>query len=204
MKERKTTEVYLTKKENKVAWAVFMGMTVVGAILLLLWVVLFVGIGILGFPLLFLGAGGLMFVHSSNVTDEDYDKQIERIKKNNGIEENDTTLKEYIIGKSEHIKRGKDKKIRTAFYCISVFTFKKEECQLKKYVIDLLNENVTSSECIIPIGSSYELSEKEYSTNIGDVKRHFLTFNDLPETTIPVNVKVYDTDSIIKRITRKR
>lgn len=105
MKERKTTEVYLTKKENKVAWAVFMGMTVVGAILLLLWVVLFVGIGILGFPLLFLGAGGLMFVHSSNVTDEDYDKQIERIKKNNGIEENDTTLKEYIIGKSEHIKR---------------------------------------------------------------------------------------------------
>lgn len=205
MKERKITEVYLTQKENKTMDAVFMGMTVVGVILIALWTFFYIGIGFIGLPLAIIGGAGVLIVRSSKVTDEDFDDRVKKIMLENGIEENDFTLKEYVVGKSDHIKLGKDKKIRTAFYSVTVFEFKNnEKCIIKKYLIDLFGEKVSETVFTVPVGCEHTVTENTYSTAIGDVTRYFLNFNGDPDIAIPVNINVYDTEAVIKKVTHKR
>lgn len=203
-KEKKTTQMYLTQKENRAAEAVFTIFTAIGAVFVALWIFLYVGIGFLGFPVLIIGGAGLILLKSSKISDEDFEAEVKKIISKNGIEENNTTLKEYVVGKTEHIKKGNDKKIRTAFCSVAVFTFKDKKCIIKQNLVDLIDESVSSVEYTVPIGCPYELTEKKYSTNIGEVKRDFLNLNHDPCIMIPVNVNVYDTDAVIKIVTQKR
>ncbi len=204
MKDKKIAEIYFSQRENKLLDVILIGLTVIGCILLFLWIFFYVGIGFLGFPLLIIGGAGIVLSNGSKITDEDFDKEVKRIINLIGIEENNTTLKEYIIGKSEHLKIGKDKKIRTAYYYVSVFSFKKDNCNLKKYVVDIFNESIVTSEHNFKLGVTYELIEKTYKTRIGNITKDFLTFDNDADTTIPVDIKTYDTDDIIKRVTQKR
>lgn len=204
MKNKKTTEAYLTQKETPVLDAVFMGMVVVGVILIAVWTFFYVGFGFFGLPLAIIGGLGVILLRSAKVTDEDFDADVKRILTNCGIEENDSTLKEYIVGKSEHIKPGKDKRIRTAFYCVTVFSFKKDICTVKKHVIDLFAESVSTHEYSVGVGCKCNLTEKEYQTGIGAISRSFLEVEGEPEINVPVNVNVYDTEAVIKRLTHKR
>ena len=203
--ESKITEAYLTQNENKTMDAVFMGMTVVGVILIALWTLFYVGIGFLGIPLAIIGGAGVLILRSSKVTEEDFDEKVKKLMLENYVEEKDYTLKEYLIGKSEHIKMGKDKKIRTAFYSVTVFEFKNNEsCTITNYFMDLFNEKVSETVCKIPVGCNHTLTEETYSTPIGELRRSFLSFDVNPDMLIPVDMKVYDTEAVIERITRKR
>ena len=205
MKNKKTTtEAYLTQKETPVLDALFLGLTAVGAIMIALWIFLYIGIGFLGFPIVIVGGLGLLILRSSKISDEDFDSEVKRVLKVNGIEENDSTLKEYVVGKSDHIKRGKDKKIRTAYYCVTVFEFKKENCKIKKHVVDLFDESVSGFEYLISLGKSCKITEKEYSTAIGAVSRSFLEVDGENDIVIPVNVNVYDTEAVVNRLKHKR
>ena len=204
MKNKKTTEAYLTQKENPILDAVFMGMVVVGVILIALWTFFYIGIGFLGLPMLLVGGAGVLLLRSSKITDEDFDAEVKKILLENNVEENDSTLKEYIVGKSEHIKLGKDKKIRTAYYCVTVFSFKNEVCSVKKCVVDIFAGSVSQYDYSLNVGCKCNVTEKTYQTGIGEVSRSFLEVVGEPEINIPVNTKVYDTEAVIKRLTFKR
>ena len=204
MKNKKTTEAYLTQKENPILDAVFMGMVVVGVILISLWTFFYIGIGFLGLPMLIIGGAGVILLRSSKITDEDFDAEVKKILLVNNVEENDLTLKEYIVGRSEHIRQGKDKKIRTAYYCVTVFSFKNEVCSVKKYVVDIFAGSVSQYDYSLAVGCECNITEKVYQTGIGEVSRSFLEVVGEPEINIPVNTKVYDTEAVIKRLTHKR
>ncbi len=204
MKNKKTTEAYLTQKENPILDAVFMGMVVIGVVLVALWTFFYIGIGFFGLPMLIIGGAGVILLRSSKITDEDFDTEVKRMMLVNNIEENDSTLKEYIVGKSEHIKLGKDKKIRTAYYCVTVFSFKNEMCSVKKYVIDIFAGSVSKFEYSLPVGCECNVTEKVYQTGIGEITRSFLGVVGEPEINIPVNPNVYDTEAVIKSLTHKR
>ncbi|MBE6671049.1 MAG: hypothetical protein E7593_02490 [Ruminococcaceae bacterium] len=204
MKEAKTTKKYFEQKDTKTIEAVFMTMTGIGTILLLLWTFFYLGFGFFGFPFLIIGGCGWIMVRSSRTTEDDFDRDVKRIMSLNNIEENEHTLKEYIVGKSEYIKKGADKKIRTAYYCVSVFSFKKETFSIKKYTVNLFEESVTVAEYKLNVGCNYKISEKAYTTAIGEVKRDFLLIDGEEEIVIPVNLSVYDTDEVVKKISHKR
>lgn len=205
MKNKKTTtEAYLTQKETPILDAVFVILTAVGVVLTASWLFLYIGIGFLGLPILIVGGLGLVILRTSKTTDEDFDAEVKRVLKINGVEENDSTLKEFIVGKSDHIKRGKDKKIRTAYYCVTVFEFKKESCKVKKHVVDLFAESVSCFEYLISLGKSCKINEREYTTAIGTVSRSFLEVEGESELVIPVNVNVYDTEAVVNRLKHKR
>ena len=204
MKNKKTIEAYLTQKERPLLDAIFIGMTAVGVVLIALWTFFYVGIGFFGLPLSIIGGAATIILRSSRVTDEDFDGEVKRILTVKGIEENDSTLKEYIVGKNEYVKRGNDKKIRTAFYCVTVFDFKRDSCCVKKHVIDLLDETVSVSQTTVPLGCGHMITEKTCRTAIGDVNVYYLSLNDQPEIAIPVNMNVYDTEAVINRVTHKR
>ncbi|MBE6642777.1 MAG: hypothetical protein E7615_03915 [Ruminococcaceae bacterium] len=205
MKNKKTmTEAYLTQKETPILDAVFVILTAVGVVLTASWLFLYIGIGFLGLPILIVGGLGLVMLRTSKTTDEDFDAEVKRVLKINGVEENDSTLKEFIVGKSDHIKRGKDKKIRTAYYCVTVFEFKKESCKVKKHVVDLFAESVSCFEYLISLGKQCKINEREYTTAIGTVSRSFLEVEGESELVIPVNVNVYDTEAVVNRLKHKR
>ncbi|MBE6718518.1 MAG: hypothetical protein E7574_04620 [Ruminococcaceae bacterium] len=204
MKERKTIKAYFEQKDTKGIETVFMVMTGVGAVLVALWIFLYLGVGFFGFPFLIIGGCGWVFTHSSRVTEDDFDSEVKRIMLINNIEETEHTLKEYIIGKSGHIKKGKDKKVRTAFYCVTAFVFKKETFSIKKYTIDLFEESFTVSEYKLNVGCEHKILEKTYTTAIGEVKRNYLSITGEEEIIIPVNINVYDTDAVMKKISSKR
>jgi len=204
MKDKSIIKSYLKRRENYNVDGILIGVTLVGAVLFLMFVMFYVGIGFLGLPLMLIGGGGLMFLKSSRITDEDYEEEVKRLMDINKIEETPMTLKEYIIGKSELIKRGRDKRIRTAFLSIVTFTLKNDVYTAKKYVLDLVSETSTVEEFKVNAGTEHSLTEKSYDTSIGEVKSSWLSFGDDPTFTFPVNMNVYDTDAAIKAITHKR
>lgn len=204
MKQKKTSEAYFFQKDTRILEAVFMGMVGVGAILVLLWTFFYIWVGFFGLPLLIVGGGGWIFTHSSRVTEEDFDKEVKRVLAVNGIEENDTTLKEFIVGKSDVIKLGADKRIRTPYYSVAVFDFKKEVCDIKRYTVDLFEEKCILSEKKVKIGCSHSIDQRSFNTAVGEMARDYLILCDEEPFEIPVNMNVYDTDAVIKRITHKR
>lgn len=204
MKNKKTTEVYFTQKDNRIIDAVLMSMIVLGIILVALWTFFYIGFGFFGLPMLIVGGAGIILLRSAKVTDEDFDSEVKRILAANNVEENDSTLKEFVIGKSEHIKKGNDKKIRTAYYCVTVFDFGKEICKAKKYVLDIFGEAVTETEYSIPLGSRCGIEEITCRTALGETKCHYLKVEELPEVSVPVNVNIYDTEDVINRLKHKR
>ena len=204
MKNKKVTESYFTAKDTGAFEAASMAAVVVGVILVLLWTFFYLGFGFFGLPLLIVGGAGVIFLRSARVTDEDYEAEIKRILTINGVEENDMTLKEYVVGKSDVVKIGKDKRVRTAYYSVAMFEFKNEVCKLKKYSVDVFNESVTESEYTIPVGTGCSISERKNNTPIGEITSNYLVFEGLEELIIPVDMNVYDTEAVMKRMAPRR
>ena len=202
MKNKKVTESYFTAKDTGKIEAGCMAAVVVGTILVLLWTFFYVGIGFLGLPLLIVGGAGVLFIRSAKVTDEDFEEELKRVLDIYYVTENDMTLKEYVIGKCDTIKRGKDKRVRTPYYSVAVFDFKNDVCTLKKYDVDIFAEKVNEKEYKISVGTPCEITEKTYNTAIGDITSHYLVFKGMEDVVIPVNMNVYDTEAVIKRMSR--
>lgn len=200
MKNKKVTESYFTAKDTGAVEAACMAAVVVGAILVLLWTFFYLGFGFFGLPLLIIGGAGVLFLRSAKVTEEDFEAEVKRILTINGVEENDMTLKEYVVGKSDTVMIGKDKRVRTAFYSVAVFDIKNDVCKLKKYTVDIFNESVIESEYTIPVGTGCSISERKNNTPIGEITSNYLVFEGMEDVVIPVNLNVYDTEAVMKKM----
>ena len=204
MKGKKIAEEYLNKKENYNLDGIFIGMVIAGAVLLLLFAAFYVRIGFLGFPFALIGGIGIMFIRSARITDENYEDEVKRLMAINKIEETDYTLKEYIVGKSDLIKIGKDKRVRTAFYSVVNFEFKNDICTVTRHELDLVAEKAVTETYKLPVGVDHKLIEKSFDTKLGEIKSTYLSFDGDESRAFPVNMSVYDTDAVIKMVTYKR
>jgi len=195
------TERFFNQKDKGKIEAVFIGMIVVGLILLLLFIVLWLGIGALGIPLLAIGGVGYIVTVSCKVTDEDYEENVKRLITLNRIDIDNMTLMEYVLENSRYTGVCKDKKIRSDIYCIANYSFKNGVCTLRKHIIDITEDSLVTTEHSFPIGCSHKIEERVAKKGEKSFTEHYLSFNDDPDTAVPVDMNNYDTEAVIKRVT---
>jgi len=163
---------------------------------------------------LYIGASCIIayiVITSKKVKDDGYDAHIkEYIEKNKLTPKSKYSIMIYDADRG-YVKIGKDRKLRSSFYCIAEFEFLKDNFELKLTEIDFCESGdgapkVVTKNYSLPIGIPYSLEEQTVETPQGNKNTHFLLMHPDENTRIklPVDMSSCDADEIISKIKGRR
>lgn len=190
MKKQNVGEKYLTQKKVTPLEIVFIVITVIGALLFLMYWRYY------GVPALVIGVAGLIFTMSAQIKDAEFDALIDRILIEKKIELQKENLISAFDSEREPRAVGKDKKVRTAAYYIAELKYKAEQCEVTLHELDLCKLTASEKKYVLPYTSKAELEEKEIMTSIGRKKVYHLVVAD-QFFRIPVESISIDVDNFI-------
>lgn len=163
-----------------------------------------IGIAAVGITLYFISTA-----HSGK--DADYDDHLQRLLSIKNVHRDGEDVIEQYDLSAEHVKVGKDKKVRSSVYSIAVFTFKKDSFTLDWTQIDLMASSeyevaATEKHLSLPRGTKCEVVELEIPAKPRAIKGAHIVFCDSEgnELRIPATAFSCDTDEIAKKISEKR
>ena len=150
-------------------------------------------------------------ITAKKVKDDGYDSHIKEFLSKNSLEPKSRyKLKLFDAGRG-YVKIGKDRKIRSSFYCISEFEFIRDSFDLTLTEIDFCATpdgapEVKQRKITLPVGTPCKLEEETVETPEG--KRHIQYLILLPEDSSPIKFPAdstsCDTDEIIEKIKRRK
>lgn len=150
-------------------------------------------------------------ITAKKVKDDGYDAHVkEFIAKNSLTPKAKHSLSLYDSGRG-YVKIGKDRKLRSSFYCISEFEFGREKFDLSITEIDFCESGdgapkVTKKQYALPIGIPYTVEDFEVETAEGNKNMQYLVLT--PEDSMPIKLPIdstsCDSDEIISKIKGRR
>lgn len=150
-------------------------------------------------------------ITAQKVKDDAYDSHIKDFIEKNSIETKASHRLKLFDGERGYVKLGKDRKLRSSFYCISEFNFIRDSFELTLTEIDLCftadgAPNVKQRKFTLPIGVPFKIEESEVETPEGKKALHHLiiTPEDASPIKLPVDTTSCDTDEIIEKMKRRK
>lgn len=190
MKKQNVGEKYLTQKKITPLEIVFIALAAIGAIL---YVARWIYYGVIA---LAIGIPGLIFTLSVKIKDAEFDALKDRILINKKIELPKENL---ICGyelESDVIVVGKDKKIRSRYYCISEINYGNSECNVTVHTLDMCEMSAVTNKFSLSYACKAQLEEKDVMTDVGRKKTYHLSVPEC-DFRIPVSAISIDTDNFI-------
>ena len=151
-----------------------------------------------------------IIVTAKKVKDDGYDTHVREFIAKNSLEpKSKYRLKLFDAGRG-YVKIGKDRKIRSSFYCISEFEFIRDSFTLALTEIDFCATpdgapEVKQRKYALPLGTEFKIEETEVEAPEGKRNIQYLVL--LPEDSSPIKIpsdpSSCDTDEIIGMIKRR-
>ncbi len=205
------TRYFTQKNRDKLEGALFAGGVVGMAAFIVFYLMIYWYYSMIG---LYIGGSCIIayiIITAKKVKDDAYDTHIKEFIKKNSLEpKSQYSLKLYDGGRG-YAKIGKDRKLRSSFYCISEFEFIRESFNLSLTEIDFCDSaegepKVTERKYTLPVGIPFSLEENTVVTAEGTKNIQYLVLS--PEDGAPIRFPVdstsCDTDEIIAKIKRRR
>ena len=150
-------------------------------------------------------------ITAKKIKDDGYDAHVkEFIEKNSLAPKAKYNLQLYDAGRG-YAKIGKDRKLRSSFYCISEFDFERETFDLTLTEIDFCETGdstpkVTKKQYSLPIGIPHAIENFTVETAEGQKNMQYLVL--APEDSMPIKLPIdstsCDSDEIVSKIKGRR
>ena len=141
----------------------------------------------------------LAFSKTQKVKDAEIDSMLNKMIAN---EIDSDVLKKSIQSfdlQSQPTKKGKDGKMRSSTYVVTLAEFEKEIAKLTCWRFDLLQENLTKESYTVTIGSGVSLIETSVTVS-GSQKEVAFLESDAFTSAIPVEINDIIVDKIVKKL----
>ncbi|MBQ4141672.1 MAG: hypothetical protein IJD70_10070 [Clostridia bacterium] len=209
-KQNIPTLYFTQKSRDKLEGALFAGGVIGMAAFIIFYLMLYWYYSMIG---LYVGGSCIItyiIITAKKVKDDGYDAHVKEFIEKNSLEpRSQYRLKLYDAARG-YVKIGKDRKLRSSFYCISEFEFIRDKFDLTLTEIDFCESGdsapkVTQRHYSLPVGTAHTLEETIIEAPEGTRSVHHLIILPEGETPIklPVDSNSCDTDEIIKKIKKR-
>ncbi len=205
------TRYFTQKNRDKLESVLFAGGVVGMAAFIIFYLMIYWYYSMIG---LYIGGSCIIAyiaITAKKVKDDGYDAHVKEFISKNSLEpRSQYKLRLYDAGRG-YVKIGKDRKLRSSFYCISEFEFIRDNFDLTLTEIDFCETGdgvpkVTQRKYSLPVGTSVKLEETTVEAPEGKRNIQYLVL--LPEDSAPIKLPAdatsCDTDEIIEKIKRRR
>lgn len=186
---------YFEQKNWTVLELILLGVAIIAA-----GIITFAWHGIpIGTPILIVAVVALAFSKTQKVKDAEIDSMLNKMIAN---EIDSDVLKKSIQSfdlQSQLAKKGKDGKMRSSTYVVTLAEFEKEIAKLTCWRFDLLQENFTKESYTVTIGSGVSLIETSVTVS-GSQKEVAFLESDAFTSAIPVEINDIIVDKIVKKL----
>lgn len=150
-------------------------------------------------------------ITAKKIKDDGYDTHIKEFIEKNSLEpKSNYKLKLFDAGRG-YVKIGKDRKIRSSFYCISEFEFVRDQFNLTLTEIDFCitadgAPEVKQRKYTLPVGTPYKIEETTVEAPEGKRNIQYLILmpEDASPIKLPADTTSCDTDEIVEKIKRRK
>lgn len=205
------TRYFTQKNRDKLESVLFAGGVVGMAAFVIFYLMIYWYYSMIG---LYVGGSCIIayiVITAKKVKDDGYDAHVKEFIAKNSLEpKSQYALKLYDGGRG-YAKIGKDRKLRSSFYCISEFEFVRDSFNLTLTEIDFCDSaegapKVSQRTYTLPVGVPFSLEENTVVTETGTKNTQYLTLSPEDATPIrfPVDSTSCDTDEIIAKIKKRR
>ncbi len=155
----------------------------------------------LGMPIMGVMAFILIIYNGAKTKDAEVDALLASLLDSHQIPTDPSrTLRVYDLGVCPIVK-GKDNRLRTPLYVVSVFDHTEEGLRITVDRVNLLDGTVERNRLTLPADAVLTLTETAVSTPVGKRTRYALTY--APEgVEIPVSVDDIDSSGLVESLTR--
>ena len=185
---------YLEQKRNSTRDIVFGALLGVGLIMFML----IRGGGYYGMIAMLISTIGLIWSKSLKIKDDEFEEILRLTIRDGDVTLLEDRLELYDIGKGK-IAIGKDNKPRSAYWVSTNFDFRDGCCEITKYEVDIVNENVVKETYSAKLPCQVSVEEKEIAVPVGKKRISYVTI-DGGKLVFPVDPTSIDTESILKRL----
>ncbi|MBE6566962.1 MAG: hypothetical protein E7659_07675 [Ruminococcaceae bacterium] len=186
---------YFEQKNWTVLELILLGVAIIAA-----GIITFAWHGIpIGTPILIVAVVALAFSKTQKVKDAEIDSMLNKMIAN---EIDSDVLKKSIQSfdlQSQPAKKGKDGKMRSSTYVVTLTEFEKEIAKLTCWRFDLLQENFTKESYTVTIGSGVSLIETSVTVS-GSQKEIAFLESDAFTSAIPVEINDIIVNKIVKKL----
>jgi hypothetical protein len=186
---------YFEQKNWTVLELILLGVAIIAA-----GIITFAWHGIpIGTPFFVVAVFALLLLKTQKIKDSEIDFML-----NKWVAENieNEVLKKCIQGfnlQAHPIKKGKDNKMRSSIYTVTLVEFAKENASLTCWKFDLIKEDLIKENHTVVIGTDISLIEKSI-TVLGTNKEISFLKSDIFSSDIPVDINDITVDNIVKRL----
>ncbi len=155
--------------------------------------------GPVGTPIFIVALAVLVVLKTQKIKDAEIDSMLNKMIANN-VEPH--ALKKSMQSfdlQAQLAKKGKDGKIRSSIYVVTLVEFEKETVNLTCWRFDLLQENFAKESYTVKIGSGVSLVEKSITVS-GSQKEIAFLESDAFTSAIPVEVNDITVDKTVKKL----
>lgn len=195
---KNNVEKYFSQKSFSVLDLICIAMAVIGAIVgTVVW-----GGGPIGFGLLGISIVILVISRSTRAKDEEVDKALSHLLEEHKI---NTAVKNSVAGfdLEGKVVRGKDQKLRSAYYFVTSFDFLEDGVSVKSVSIDLINGTVAENEYAIGKGERVTLVENGIS-GVSNKKSYRLSCECWGGVSVPVSVDDLESSKLIEKVCKEK
>ncbi|MBQ7392199.1 MAG: hypothetical protein IJV73_05885 [Clostridia bacterium] len=189
------TQKYFEQKNWTVLELIFLGIAIIAA-----FVFTFLRYGIpIGTPFFIVAVAALAFLKTQKIKDAEIDSMLNKMIANS-IEPDvlKKSMKSFDL-QAQLTKKGKDGKMRSSAYVVTLVEFEKGTAKSTCWRFDLLQENFAKESYTVTIGSGVSLVEKSVTVS-GSQKEVAFLESDAFTSAIPVEVNDITVDKTVKKL----